>query len=200
MVKHLDSSLIDVDVHPNYVSIVIKSKVLRLRLPAEVKVSDSKCQRSKVTGSLMVIMPKVNPKENAVTIRGDIKARAAASGSSTTTASSARPVSQDRVNRPPAKSAAATTTTTAKPKKLSLQEQMMQEAMESANSSSVAGTSSSSGDTSSSLLDANLNSKSNSGVNVSNIVKQRPQASEPVPDLLELNTVFQKSARVTELD
>jgi protein TilB len=25
--KHLDSSLIDVDVHPNYVSVVIKSKV-----------------------------------------------------------------------------------------------------------------------------------------------------------------------------
>ena len=42
--------------------------------------SDSKCQRSKVSGSLMVIMPKVNPKENAVTIRGDIKARAAANG------------------------------------------------------------------------------------------------------------------------
>ena len=26
--KHLDSSLIDVDVHPNYVSVVIKSKVI----------------------------------------------------------------------------------------------------------------------------------------------------------------------------
>ena len=34
--RHLDSSLIDVDVHPTYVSVVIKSKVLRLRLPAEV--------------------------------------------------------------------------------------------------------------------------------------------------------------------
>lgn len=58
--RHLDSSLIDVDVHPHYVSIVVKSKVLRLRLPAEVKVSESKCQRSKVTGSLVVIMPKVH--------------------------------------------------------------------------------------------------------------------------------------------
>jgi protein TilB len=74
--KHLDSSLIDVDVHPMFVSIIIKSKVrllecqlcsslicgcqvLRLRLPAEVRVSDSKCQRSKISGSLMVIMPKV---------------------------------------------------------------------------------------------------------------------------------------------
>ena len=71
--RHLDSSLIDVDIHPTYISIVIKSKILRLRLPAEVKVSESKCQRSKTAGSLQVIMPKVNPKENAVTIKGDIR-------------------------------------------------------------------------------------------------------------------------------
>lgn len=71
----LDSSLMDVDIHPAYVSIIIKSKLLRLRLPAEVKVSESKCQRSKVSGSLMIIMPKVNPKENAITVRGDIKAK-----------------------------------------------------------------------------------------------------------------------------
>jgi protein TilB len=57
--KFLDSSLVDVDVHPTYVSVVIKGKVLRLRLPAEVRVSDSKCQRSKTSGSLSVIMPKV---------------------------------------------------------------------------------------------------------------------------------------------
>ncbi|KAH8068839.1 hypothetical protein JL721_6410 [Aureococcus anophagefferens] len=35
--RHLDSSLIDLDVHPHYVSVVIKSKTLRLALPAEVK-------------------------------------------------------------------------------------------------------------------------------------------------------------------
>ncbi len=57
--KFLDSSLIDVDVHPTYVSMIIKSKVLRLRLPAEVKVAESKCQRSKTSGSLLIIMPKV---------------------------------------------------------------------------------------------------------------------------------------------
>lgn len=57
--KFLDSSLIDVDVHPTYVSMVIKSKVLRLRLPSEVKVAESKCQRSKTSGSLLIIMPKV---------------------------------------------------------------------------------------------------------------------------------------------
>lgn len=92
--RHLDSSLIDVDVHPTYVSVIIKSKVnqlhwrpvsdhtrvlmqrptyntltplhqlssqlLRLRLPAEVQTDASKCQRSKTTGSLMIIMPKVS--------------------------------------------------------------------------------------------------------------------------------------------
>merc|ERR1712146_363349 len=59
--KHLDSSLIDVDVHPNYISIVIKSKLLRLRLPEEVKVNESKCQRSKMTGHLLVTMPRAYP-------------------------------------------------------------------------------------------------------------------------------------------
>lgn len=34
-------------------------QVLRLRLPAEVQVSESKCQRSKVNGSLLIVMPKV---------------------------------------------------------------------------------------------------------------------------------------------
>ena len=58
--RHLDSSLIDVDVHPSYVSIIIKSKTLRLRLLCEVKAEQSKCQRAKVNGHLQVIMPKVN--------------------------------------------------------------------------------------------------------------------------------------------
>jgi len=67
--RHLDSSLIDVDIHPNYATVIIKSKVLRLNLPAEVRVGDSKAQRSKTTGHLVLVMPKVNPDENSVTIR-----------------------------------------------------------------------------------------------------------------------------------
>lgn len=57
--KHLDSSLIDVDIHPTYVSVIIKGKLLRLRTPSEISVVSSKCQRSKLTGSLKIIMPKV---------------------------------------------------------------------------------------------------------------------------------------------
>mmetsp|Transcript_8831 Transcript_8831/g.25157 ORF Transcript_8831/g.25157 Transcript_8831/m.25157 type:complete len:484 (-) Transcript_8831:446-1897(-) len=67
--RHMDSSLIDVDIHPTYASVVIKSKVLRLSLPAEVKVGESKAQRSKTTGHLVLIMPKVKPEENEISVR-----------------------------------------------------------------------------------------------------------------------------------
>jgi protein TilB len=74
--RHLDSSLIDVDVHPSYVSMVVKSKVLRLRLPAEVRASEAKCQRSKTTGSLSIVMPMLNPRENVISLRSEEKRRA----------------------------------------------------------------------------------------------------------------------------
>jgi hypothetical protein len=63
LAKHLSSTLIDVDVHPTYVSVIIKSKVLRLVLPAEVKAEESVAQRSVTTGNLVVIMPKINSLE-----------------------------------------------------------------------------------------------------------------------------------------
>ncbi|RYH15057.1 hypothetical protein EON65_32435 [archaeon] len=50
-------------------------QVLRLRLLSEVQASSCKCQRSKTTGSLMVIMPKVDARDNEVTIRGDKRHR-----------------------------------------------------------------------------------------------------------------------------
>jgi protein TilB len=81
--KYLDSSLIDADVHPKYVSVVVKGKVrtfnmtalmsmfhhsdtrifqvFRLSLPEEVNTSKSACQRSQTTGELVVTMPKVTP-------------------------------------------------------------------------------------------------------------------------------------------
>lgn len=58
--KHLDSSLIDVDVHPTYISVVIKSKVLRLNLPEEVQADNASAQRSKTTGRLAITMPKAS--------------------------------------------------------------------------------------------------------------------------------------------
>lgn len=67
--KFLSSSLIDVDVHPTYVSVVIKGKVLRLVLPAEVKSEESTAQRSATTGKLVITMPKVDANENMISIR-----------------------------------------------------------------------------------------------------------------------------------
>ena len=104
--RHLDSSLIDVDVHPLYISVVIKSKLLRLRHPAEVKASEATCQRSKATGHLLVIMPKLNSKENIVTSRGNVRHAA------------------EQAAKAKAKPAPA--------RKLTMQEQMMQLAMEEA--------------------------------------------------------------------
>jgi len=59
--KHLSTSLIDVDIHPTYVSIVIKSKVLRVSLPAEVRSDTSSARRSAASGYLELVMPKVDP-------------------------------------------------------------------------------------------------------------------------------------------
>ncbi|GMH46884.1 hypothetical protein TrLO_g5480 [Triparma laevis f. longispina] len=67
--KHLSSSLIDVDVHPDYISVVIKSKVLRLVLPAEVHSETAEAKRSKTTGHLVVTMKKVDEKENMIALR-----------------------------------------------------------------------------------------------------------------------------------
>lgn len=58
--RHLDSSLIDLDIHPHYVSVVIKSKTLRLALPVEVKAEKATAKRSTTTGHLLVDMPKVD--------------------------------------------------------------------------------------------------------------------------------------------
>lgn len=78
--KHLDSSLIDVDVNPTYISIVIKSKLLKLRLPCEVKSSESSCKRSKLTGELVVKMPKVNPKETSIYVSTEAQKEVKAKG------------------------------------------------------------------------------------------------------------------------
>ncbi|ETV79961.1 hypothetical protein, variant [Aphanomyces astaci] len=59
--KFLDSSLIHVDMHPTYVSILIKNKLLRLRFPDEVKCDQGTALRSKTTGSLQLTVEKVDP-------------------------------------------------------------------------------------------------------------------------------------------
>eukprot|EP00933_Yihiella_yeosuensis_P041003 TRINITY_DN3542_c1_g1_i1.p1 TRINITY_DN3542_c1_g1~~TRINITY_DN3542_c1_g1_i1.p1 ORF type:complete len:428 (+),score=117.05 TRINITY_DN3542_c1_g1_i1:56-1339(+) len=59
--KYLDTSMLDVDVNPLYVRVVVREKVTQLKLPAEVQVEASKVQRSRTTGCLRIEMPLVDP-------------------------------------------------------------------------------------------------------------------------------------------
>uniref|UniRef100_A0A3B4B009 Leucine-rich repeat-containing protein 6 n=1 Tax=Periophthalmus magnuspinnatus TaxID=409849 RepID=A0A3B4B009_9GOBI len=54
--KHLDTSLIDVDIQPNYARVLVKGKMV---LPTEVKPDASTAQRSQSTGHLVLTMPRV---------------------------------------------------------------------------------------------------------------------------------------------
>ena len=56
--KFLDTSLIEADVQPTYVRLLIKGKLLQLTLHEEVMPDSSKCERNKHTGSLVLTMPK----------------------------------------------------------------------------------------------------------------------------------------------
>uniref|UniRef100_A0A8C5JG63 Leucine-rich repeat-containing protein 6 n=1 Tax=Junco hyemalis TaxID=40217 RepID=A0A8C5JG63_JUNHY len=57
-VRHLDTSLLDVDVQPTYVRVLVKGKPFQLVLPEEVKPDSSCAKRSQTTGHLVVTMPK----------------------------------------------------------------------------------------------------------------------------------------------
>ena len=61
--KFLDTSLIDVDVQPNYVRVTIKGKVFQMGLNEEVKTEESSSQRSQISGRLVIKMPKLNYNE-----------------------------------------------------------------------------------------------------------------------------------------
>ncbi|KOB66016.1 Leucine-rich repeat-containing protein 6 [Operophtera brumata] len=72
--KHLDTSLVDVDVQPNYVRVTIKGKIFQLHLPEEVNTTNSTAQRSQTSGRLTITMPKANPIiKKPVTTTGAVK-------------------------------------------------------------------------------------------------------------------------------
>lgn len=58
--RYLDTSLIEVDVQPIFVKIVIKGKLFQFVLPEEVATDRSIAQRSQTTGHLVICMPKAN--------------------------------------------------------------------------------------------------------------------------------------------
>ncbi|CAF1006287.1 unnamed protein product [Brachionus calyciflorus] len=59
--KHMDTSLINVDVQPYYVRVTLKGKSLQIAFNEEVKPDSSTAKRSQVTGHLVIKMPKLNP-------------------------------------------------------------------------------------------------------------------------------------------
>jgi len=61
--RYLSISLIDADVHPTYVSVVIKSKILRVILPVEVLSDQAIARRNTSTGCLEIVMPKADPND-----------------------------------------------------------------------------------------------------------------------------------------
>ncbi|KAM9573992.1 dynein axonemal assembly factor 11 [Guaruba guarouba] len=56
--RHLDTSLLDIDVQPTYVRVMVKGKPFQLVLPEEVKPDSSSAKRSQTTGHLVISMPK----------------------------------------------------------------------------------------------------------------------------------------------
>ncbi|KAM9459750.1 dynein axonemal assembly factor 11 isoform 4-T4 [Salvelinus alpinus] len=53
--RHMDTSLMDVDVQPTYARVTVKGKLV---LPAEVRPDSSTAKRSQITGHLVLTMPK----------------------------------------------------------------------------------------------------------------------------------------------
>jgi len=58
--KHLDTSLLDVDIQPSYIRVTIKDKILQLVLSEEIAPDSSSAQRSQTTGHLLVTMKKLS--------------------------------------------------------------------------------------------------------------------------------------------
>ena len=64
--KFIDTSLINVDLHPTWIRVTIKGKILQLVLEEEVQVSSVLCERSKATGHLVITMIKFSVLEDDV--------------------------------------------------------------------------------------------------------------------------------------
>ena len=90
--KHLSTSLIDVDIHPNHVVVVIKNKILRLILPVEVSLRGAVARRSTSSGNLEVVMPKMDPNEIIVVGLSDSRTKNAKASTSSRSKSATKSV------------------------------------------------------------------------------------------------------------
>ncbi|XP_017073582.1 protein tilB-like [Drosophila eugracilis] len=74
--KHLDTSLIDVDVQPIYTRVTVKKKIFQISYNEEVKPDQSTIQRSQITGHLMIKLKKLNVNELLIYKKGSAKSLA----------------------------------------------------------------------------------------------------------------------------
>jgi len=61
--RFMDTSLLDVNLEPEYVRVLVKDKVTQLSFPEEILVERSTVQRSQITGHLVVCCPKARISE-----------------------------------------------------------------------------------------------------------------------------------------
>ncbi|CAF0766716.1 unnamed protein product [Rotaria sordida] len=80
--RHLDTSLIDVDVQPTYVRATIKGKILQLVLSEEVNTTLSAAERSKTTGHLVIKMLKVKESNTPIETKPQIENKKTSTSSS----------------------------------------------------------------------------------------------------------------------
>ncbi|GIL63920.1 hypothetical protein Vafri_17924 [Volvox africanus] len=66
--RFLDTSLIQTDLQPTFVRLLIKGKLLQLLLPCEVRPDAAKAQRNMTTGQLVITMPKEDPLQPVVDV------------------------------------------------------------------------------------------------------------------------------------
>lgn len=59
--KHLETKDLEVNIDPHWVSVRVRGKLTQLRLNDEISVTDSKTERSQITGILKITMKKVTP-------------------------------------------------------------------------------------------------------------------------------------------
>ena len=59
----METSSLNVDLHPDYVRCEIKGKITQLVIPEEILVEQSKVQRSQTTGALVVTCMKVDAEQ-----------------------------------------------------------------------------------------------------------------------------------------
>ncbi|XP_058483372.1 dynein axonemal assembly factor 11 isoform X2 [Solea solea] len=66
--KHMDSSLLDVDIQPTFARVSVRGKMFQMVLPVEVRPDSSTALRSQTTGHLLLTMPRVHTAEGEIKV------------------------------------------------------------------------------------------------------------------------------------